>query len=99
MNPPWRVSCPEAVKKTLVELAKRATRKGLGEQFLEALKTVDEQLKVNPLAFGDPIRTLPHTKLLLMHRIVAPLVVYYAVRTEQPVVFVREFKPFPIDAF
>jgi hypothetical protein len=99
MNPAYRVAYPQVVRNALKELCERAALQGLGEQVLVALKAIDEQLKTDPLAFGDPIRSLADAKLTLMQRIVAPLIITYSVHTEMPVVFVRQFRPFPADKF
>jgi hypothetical protein len=99
MKPSFKVAYSEAVKNALKDLVERAAREGYGKQILAALKTIDEQLRSNARKFGDPLYNLPKAKLQMMHRLLAPLVVYYAVHLEKPVVIVRRFKPFPSDAF
>jgi hypothetical protein len=75
MNPLHKVSYPAAVQNALKDLCARAIHHGLGEQVLAALKTIDEQLRSDPLNFGDPTYSLPQAKLQMMQRLLPPLAV------------------------
>jgi hypothetical protein len=99
MNSSYRVVYPESVRAALKDLRIKAIRKGIGREFLLALRTIDERLRSDPLGFGDPWYRLPASKLRVMTRVVSPLVVGYAVHGEKSLVFVRGFQPFPADAF
>ena len=99
VGPPYRVVYSEAVRNALKALCERAARGSRGEEILSAVRTIDEQLRSDPLGFGDPWHDLPAARLTVMIRVFPPLVVSYAVHKEKPVVFVKHFRPFPPDAF
>ena len=95
----YQVSYSAVVRKELKAILQRAITAGLGEKAMSAVKTIDEQLSSNPLDFGDPWYDLPEAELTVFAKIVHPLMVVYGVHKEERVVFVKEFKPLPPDAF
>ncbi len=54
---PYHVSYSGQVRTELKELLIRAVSAGLGQQTLEAVKTIDYRLHIYP-QFGDPLRDL-----------------------------------------
>jgi hypothetical protein len=98
-GPRYTVVYSELVQNALKDLADRARRQGVGVEFLAALRMMDARLRRDPEAFGEPNHNLPAARLRVFTRIVRPLVVTYSVHRRKPVVFVRSFKPFPVDAF
>jgi hypothetical protein len=80
-------------------LRDRAVHAGKGQEFLSALRMMDERLRMDPIGFGDPWYNLPAGKLRVFVRVFPPLVMGYAVHHAQPLVFVRGIRPFPVDAF
>jgi len=99
MASPYTVSYSAGVRSALQELCARAAQRNLGDEILRAIKFIDEQLRGDPLAFGDPWNDLPEAKLRVLVRVVPPLTVVYGVHKEIPVVFPKAFLPFPSDAF
>jgi hypothetical protein len=69
-----------------------AVRLGLGEQYLAALKEIDEQLRKDPVSWGNPLRQLREGGLLLCHRACSPLHVSFAVDEERQIVYVKEIR-------
>lgn len=98
-EPTFRVVYSAAVRKSLKEMLHRAVAKGIGQEVLQAVRTIDQRLALDPLTFGDPWYDLTDAKLKVMSRIVRPLFVVYGVHKDERVVFVRDFQPFPSDVF
>jgi hypothetical protein len=73
-------------------LAAQAKEMGIGLQFVAALKTIDRFLHANPRDFGDPTHQLRKGRLDMYTRVFPPLIVYYGVHKDNPLVFVKEFK-------
>jgi hypothetical protein len=69
-----------------------ALEKGLGQQFVDALKVINQQLQTNPVAFGDPLYPLPALKLIVYIRAVFPIAIDYGVHQEKRLVFVRSVR-------
>jgi hypothetical protein len=80
------------LKQRADELHDIAEEHGLGEKFIQSLKVIDDGLKQNPTAFGDPLFHLPALKLTVFMRAVFPLVVDYGVHDKLPLVIVRGFR-------
>ena len=59
---------------------------------LGAYRQIVEQLRTDPLTFGEPLYHLPVLKLQVRQAIILPLVVDFAVHEELPLVFIRGFK-------
>jgi hypothetical protein len=76
----------------LDQLQGEAIARGIGPQFLEALREVGERLGKDPLNFGEPQYRLPALRLLVCQAAVGQLVVDYAVHEDRPLVFIRGFK-------
>lgn len=88
----YKVRMSEQTKAKLKQHQQEAALAGIGEQFLSALRVIAERLRLDPLAFGEPQYRFPALRLLVCQAVVAPLVVYYAVHEDQPLVFIRAFK-------
>ena len=65
------------------------------QQLAAALRTIDGELRNDPIAFGDPSYQLRHLGLLKCMGSVQPLYVYYAVDEQRRIVYVTEFRPAP----
>jgi hypothetical protein len=61
-------------------------------QFLEAFKTVLQELETDPAAWGEPERTFPHFKLTLYHGHYSVLSVYYVILEDQKIVMIQRVK-------
>src|SRR5262245_3551788 len=69
-----------------------ASQAGIGEQFLSALRLIEERLRTNPMSLREPRYRLPALQLLICQAVVSPLVVEYAIHEALPLVFIRNFK-------
>ena len=67
-----------------------AVASGRGWRFLSALVKINEQLRHQPVSFGDPLYRLPALRLQVFQCAIAPLVVQYGVHEELPLVFIRK---------
>jgi hypothetical protein len=76
----------------IYELHEEAFDKGVGEQFVEALRVINNQLQTNPVSFGDPLYPLPAAKLVVYIRAVFPIAIDYGVHQEKQLVFVRSVR-------
>ncbi len=85
----YEVVVSKRVGGIIKQLHQRAARRGEGQQFLAALRTIHHRLQAEPQVFGEPLFHLPALKLLIYQVIVAPLVVHYALHQERPLVIVR----------
>jgi hypothetical protein len=94
-----RVIYPEKVRNDIKTLAQRAKAKGLGTKFVAALKFINDQLRLAPKSFGDPVYRLPALQLTVHNRVYEPLIVAYAVHKHKLLVFVRGLRPFPHNAY
>jgi hypothetical protein len=99
MNGPYRVIYSEAVRPVLIELHARAALKGLEQNVLSAIRTIDNRLHADPLFFGEPKYHYRALKLELRVGIEPPLVVHYTVHDEQPLVFVKAISSLPGQGF
>lgn len=92
MSDSFHVSYSEYVARQLQDLHLQAASQGIGPKFIQAFRTIHEQLRVDPEQFGDPLYPLPALKAIVYHRVVSPLVVDYAVYAAQRIVWVKGFK-------
>jgi hypothetical protein len=99
MNPPYRVVYSESVRNALKDLCARAAQKGLVQNVLAALRTIDTRLHSDPHLFGEPKYHYRALKLELRIAIEPPLVVHYTVHAEQPLVFVKAIQSLPGQGF
>jgi len=65
---------------------------GKGKLFVQSLRQILAQLRLEPSRFGEPLYSLPALRLTVRQAVVIPLVVYYGVHNEKPLVFVNGFK-------
>jgi hypothetical protein len=86
--PPYRVSCPEALRQQLRTWGERAIHLGIGQQYLEALRFVWRRMSTDPLVWGDPVFNLHNLDLLVLRGANPMLYVQYAVHQVERVVFV-----------
>jgi hypothetical protein len=84
---PYRVVYSERARQRLRLLSARAARAGLGPQFLEAVKELDQRLRLYP-QFGEPLFDLTAEPGAIRVGVIVPLVVRYAVHEERRLVMV-----------
>lgn len=88
-QPPFTVSYPAAVLAQIQSLGQVARTVGLRDEFLAAVREMDDHLKHSPDTWGDPIRDLTGMVAKLYHRYGPVLMVFYAVHDTQRVVLVQ----------
>ena len=84
---PYRVVYSQRVRESLRELLARARARGIGPRVLEAVRQVDERLRLYP-QFGNPLIELTHILGQVRIGTIPPLVVRYAVYEERRMVAV-----------
>jgi hypothetical protein len=91
-DPPYRISCSEAIKSELRKLHRRAARHGRGQEVLSALRILDERLTADALSWGDPHFRLHGMNLLVFNRIQQPLQIVYAVDEARRIAYVTNVR-------
>jgi hypothetical protein len=91
----YSVRVSGAVAADLKQLQRRAWHEGRGEAFLDAFRVIVDRLTHAPKEFGEPLYRLPALKLEVRHASRDPLVVYFAVHDEEPLVFVKVVRLLP----
>lgn len=82
------VSYAHAVMAKLRNWGEVASRIGEGETFRAVLAEMDERLRTDPEAWGDPVRDYQALRLTQYHRYGPVLIVTYAVHIDGSPVFV-----------
>ena len=91
-HPQWEVRASGAVFSRLRELQRQASREGRGDEFLEAVRQVYQNLRNQPTSFGEPLYRLPTLRLQVRSGAVRPLFVNFAVSEDRPLVFIKGVK-------
>jgi hypothetical protein len=76
-------------KEQVKQRFREALHKGNEKRYIAALRTIIEQLKRQPVTFGEPLYRLPALQMVVYHAAVAPVAVDYGVHEQQPFVFIR----------
>lgn len=88
-QPRFSVRISGAVAATLKKLQRQAWRERRGEAFLTAFQAISARLIPDPMGFGEPLYHLPALRLQVRHGIMRPLMVYFAVHEDEPLVFIK----------
>ena len=91
----FRVSCSQKERDRLTVWAAKADRLGLRDQFLAALKAINQRLSAEPLVWGDPNYRLHQLGLLVYSGIYSMFQVEYAVDEANHIVYVKQFRLLP----
>lgn len=91
-TPEFKVVVSQSLNQLAVQLHDIAFERGIGSQFISALRTIDEGLRRAPTQFGDPLFRLPALRLTVYTRAVFPIVVNFGVHEQFPLVIVRGFR-------
>ncbi len=83
----YRVVYSERVRQELRRLLDQANARGLGRQFLDAVKQIDSRLSIYP-QFGEPLRDLQTEGETLWIGTIPPLTVQYLVDETRRLVFI-----------
>jgi hypothetical protein len=91
----FEVHCSGIIARSLKQIQRRAKREGRGQQVLEAIRRIRRRLTNDPMAFGEPLYRLPAMRLQVRHVAVGPLLVYFGVHEDRPVVFIKAVNLLP----
>ncbi len=89
------VLCTAAIAHKIKDLQEQAGAEGRGKQFLEALRDIARRLIYDPHDFGEPLYRLPALRMQICHAVLPPLIVYFGVCEDRPVVFLRGVELLP----
>jgi len=92
---PYRVVRSEKVRDQLWQWAEAANQAGLADQYLDALKTIENKLKNEPLSWGDPLYPFRHLELIMCRGIHWIFLVEYGVHEGKRIVFIKEYRLLP----
>jgi mRNA-degrading endonuclease RelE of RelBE toxin-antitoxin system len=84
-----------AATEQIKKLGKKAAKKGLKEEFLNALKSILEELQAEPKEAGDPLHRLHKPGALMYHGVFGPLFVQYAVFEQENIVLILKVIAMP----
>lgn len=88
-------SFAHVVREKLQAWAPIAARLGLWDEFTEAVREMDDRLRSDPEAWGDPVRDYRGLHLTQYYRYGPLLTVDYAVHVDGTPVFVLNVEPTP----
>jgi hypothetical protein len=80
-----------SAREKLKELAKTSQEQGNGEEFHSLVLELDQQLRSNPDALGEPFYTLKRAALQIRTGNVRQLFALYAIDARRRIVYVRDF--------
>jgi hypothetical protein len=89
------VSYPHAVRERLRRWAAVASRIGMRVEYAAALREMEDRLRTDPEAWGDPVKDFKGLRLTVYHRYGRVLRVKYAVHIDGTPVFVLDVSPTP----
>lgn len=71
-------------------LYKRAKAEGRAEAFMAAAREIADRLRHEASDFGEPLYRLPALQLEVRHAAVGPLLIYFGVHEDRPLVFIKQ---------
>jgi hypothetical protein len=86
---PYEVACSGVIARSLKQIQKRAKEQGRGEAVLFAIRRIWHRLSIDPIDFGEPLYRLPALRLQVRHGANGPLLIYFAVHEDRPIVFIK----------
>jgi hypothetical protein len=92
---PFQVVWSEQNREAVRNLGKKALERGLGQQFINDVRHVEQQLETAPRGWGDPHFTLRATGATVCHGVQGLIHVYYSVHETKRLVFVKQVLPTP----
>ena len=84
-----------AVTVQIRQFIERAIKLGTGEQVLDVIQHIVQNLETRPLEWGDPEYATKHGGGLVLHGIQFPFIVRYVTFQRERVVCILKLKVFP----
>src|SRR5690242_13289328 len=91
----YRVLSSALIKESFRKLYKQARQESRADAFMQAARQIGQQLMQNPVEFGEPLYRLPALRLEVRHGAVGPLLIYFAVHEDKPLVFIKSVTLLP----
>ena len=85
----YKVHCSGAIAERLKEIQKQAKEQSRGEKVLSAIRRIWQRLLHAPDQFGEPLYRLPALRLRIRHAALGPLLIYFGVHEDRPLVFIK----------
>jgi hypothetical protein len=92
----YRVLASQNLAATFRRLYRQAKQEGRADEFMSAVRRVAQRLLRSPLDFGEPLYRLPALHLEVRHGAIGPLLIYFAVHENRPLVFIQEAILLPV---
>jgi hypothetical protein len=85
----YEVHCSGLIARSLKAIQRRAKEQGRGEAVLSAIRSIWYRLSFDPVEFGEPLYHLPALRLQVRHGAMGPLLIYFGVHEDKPLVFIK----------
>src|SRR5437016_1729077 len=85
----YQVLSSASISKDFRQLYRKAKQEGRADAFISAARQIGHRLMRTPLEFGEPLYRLPALQLEVRHGAIAPLLIYFAVHEDKPLVFIK----------
>jgi len=86
---PYRVLASPKVVDQFRRYYRTARKQGREDSFIEACRKISARLTRNPFDFGEPLYRLPALRMQIRHGVVDPLLIYFGVLEDRPLVFIK----------
>jgi hypothetical protein len=91
----WHVGFAGNVAQDLKTLHQYAKKAGLGEACIDAIRFAIRRMQQDPLNFGELIRSLPQSRLIVHVRVVKPIRFEFAIHEETHSVLIQRVQLMP----
>jgi hypothetical protein len=85
----YQVLSSRSIAQAFRRLYSRAKKDGRAGPFMSAARQIGHRLMRAPLEFGEALYRLPALRLQVRHGAVGPLLIYFAVHEDKPLVFIK----------
>src|SRR5437899_1655788 len=85
----YHVLSSDSVAKVFRRLYPQAKNEGRADAFMSAVHQIGHRLIRAPLELGEPMYRLPGMHLQVRQVAVGPLLIYFAVHDQRPLVFIK----------
>ena len=96
-SPPFDFEIAKIARDDIIGILKRAGQLGIQDEIGGMLLGMENELRMRPRDWGDPIRLLRRLNVLQYRRMIRPLIVNYAVHERKPYVVLNRVEVIPGD--